>query len=333
MSTILASELAKKYAVYLIYMARKKQNYPISPRVHLIDGCGDNTFLKRVFNIPIKWPFKTYAIITSKWRIKPDATISMLHKPNLYNSLLHWNDRRVMSERNDPSRKPKIEFKHAKSSYQKAEHIVFQSDHVKNLFSEKIQAKSSIIRNPIEVSCFADRIVKDKIVTVGRYTPQKNHEMLIRAFALFHSSHPSYTLHLYGDGEMQNKLEILIEELKIEGAVLLEGFKTNIHEHLKDAKMFVLSSDYEGMSNALMEAMMMGLPCISTSCTGSDELIEDEKNGLLVPVGNIDALAEAMERLADDDKLRKKLIENAQLCSLEFEKELVVRAWERILFR
>ena len=65
--------------------------------------------------------------------------------------------------------------------------------------------------------------------------------------------------------------ESRIEARGLQKAVFLEGFKDNIHEHTRNARMFVLSSDYEGMSNALMEAMMMGLPCISTNCTGSDE--------------------------------------------------------------
>jgi glycosyltransferase involved in cell wall biosynthesis len=95
--------------------------------------------------------------------------------------------------------------------------------------------------------------------------------------------------------------------------------------------MFVLSSDYEGMSNALIEAMMMGLPCISTACTGSDELIEDGVSGLLVPLGDEDALAEAMGCLADDPALRSSLSEGARLRSLDFALEDVIRAWERIL--
>ena len=107
----------------------------------------------------------------------------------------------------------------------------------------------------------------------------------------------------------------------------------NIHEEIKEAEIFVLSSDFEGMSNALMEAMMMGLPCISTACTGSDELLKDGVNGLLTPVGDADALAKALSRLADNEKLRGTISKNAQLYSLDFEKEKVIRAWERIMFR
>ena len=119
----------------------------------------------------------------------------------------------------------------------------------------------------------------------------------------------------------------------MEHAVILEGFRDDIHEQIRSAKMFVLSSDYEGMSNALMEAMMMGLPCISTSCTGSDELIEDGKTGLLVPVGDEQSMTESMLKLAEDEGLCNRLSDQAQLCSLDYTVDRVIRAWERILFR
>ncbi len=229
----------------------------------------------------------------------------MLHKPNLYNAFIQCRDRRIMSERNSPSRKPVKEYKDAKKSFVKADLLVFQPERIQKLFSRDIQAKSIIIRNPIEVPCYADPDPKDRIVTVGRYIQHKNHALLIQAFKEFYKFHPSYTLHLYGDGELKEELQKLIYELNLQEAVFLEGFKRNIHEEIRNAKMLVLSSDYEGMSNTLMEAMMMGLPCISTNCTGSDELLENEANGLLVPVKDKEALTEAMSRIADVEELRK----------------------------
>ena len=333
-TTVLASELSRQHPVYLLYMFNKSQTYPIAPGVHLIDGSWSRgTLLEKYLHIRWKWPFMALTILRAKQKYRIDATISMLRRPNLYNSLIRWRDRRIMSERNDPSRKPEEEFKSAKRSYARADHVVFQSEHVKQLFSGKIQAKSTIIRNPVSVPCFADEIPEHRIVTVGRYTKQKNHGLLIRAFHRFRLSHPDYTLHLYGDGELRESLQTLIDELQLQDAVFLEGFRDDVHERIKNAKMFVLSSDYEGMSNALMEAMMMGLPCISTSCTGSDELIEDGKTGLLVPCGDADALAAAMGRVADDEELCKRLRDHAQLQCLDFELGRVARAWERIMFR
>ena len=111
----------------------------------------------------------------------------------------------------------------------------------------------------------------------------------------------------------------------------LEGFRTDIHEAIRDAEMFVLSSDFEGQSNALIEAMLMGIACISTACTGSDELIHDGVDGLLVPVGDAQALARAMCRLDGDPTLRASIERNAMQRAWEFSTENIVRKWERIL--
>ena len=95
--------------------------------------------------------------------------------------------------------------------------------------------------------------------------------------------------------------------------------------------MFVLSSDFEGLSNALLEAMMMGIPCISTDCAGSDEIIEDMKNGLLVPVGDEAALCRAMDKLVGDDDLRESIAEEGMRRSERFRTETVVKQWIELI--
>ena len=104
-----------------------------------------------------------------------------------------------------------------------------------------------------------------------------------------------------------NDLKLLAEEKNIQNYVHFEGFCENVHEKIKDAEQFILSSDYEGMPNALMEAMMMGLPCISTKYSGAGDVIKDWIDGLLVPVWDVCSLAGAMDRLSGDIALRKCL--------------------------
>src|SRR5690606_3774255 len=111
---------------------------------------------------------------------------------------------------------------------------------------------------------------------------------------------------------LRGKLTKLVEDLDLQDNVFLPGNVINIHEKISDAEMFILSSDYEGLSNALLEAMMMGLPCISTDCAGSNEIIKNGENGLIIPIGDINKLADAMKKLIDDRKLAKKLAKAAE---------------------
>ena len=162
---------------------------------------------------------------------------------------------------------------------------------------------------------------------------QKNFPLLIRAFAEFYQRHRDYQLVIYGEGEKRESLEKLIRELHLTGVVSLPGRREDLPEQLCSAAMFVLSSDFEGMPNVLLEAMCMGMPVASTACPsgGPEEIIEDGVNGLLVPVGDQKAMAEAMEKLTDARfaaALGQKALEKKQeLCSAA-----VFQKWEDFLF-
>lgn len=204
------------------------------------------------------------------------------------------NVRIVVSERNDPQYDGRGFITKALTSilYPKAECVVFQTERVKSFFSKRIQKNSKIIPNPIIVNAYRVNPDRNKIVTVGSLKEQKNQQLLIDAMSDVLLDHPTAKLTIYGEGPLRGSLEKQIAELCIEKSVLLPGQKNDIHEEIKNALFFVLSSDYEGLSNALLEAMMMGIPCISTDCAGSDEYIENQINGLLVPVKNKAALVE-----------------------------------------
>ena len=115
------------------------------------------------------------------------------------------------------------------------------------------------------------------------------------------------------------------------GEVFIEGFVGNIHEAIKDAEMFVLSSDYEGLPNALLEAMMMGLPCVTTSFESAEELFGDSDSCLMVPVGDETALSDAMSRMAEDERLREALSTKASKFTERFSMERVIPLWEKEL--
>lgn len=220
--------------------------------------------------------------------------------------------RLLVSERNDPTR---MSGKRLRDwSYRKAEKLVLQTEEVKRYFSEDIQRKSVVIPNPVAGSMpepfQGER--KKQIAAVGRLQPQKNHRLLLDAFAAFHKIHTDYELHIFGIGELENELKNHAKELQIKDYVIFRGFSPDVQREIWDSAMFVLSSDYEGISNSMIEALSMGVPVISTDCPvgGSRTYIENGVNGLLTPVGDQKALTEAMVRLADDPGLAGRLSAN-----------------------
>ena len=327
----LVSEFAKNHNVYLMYFYKKENTYQVSPKVTLIPcftdelknmGYYQNTLETNLISI--------LEIEKIRRRYNIHITISFLFSPNIYNINAGGGGIKILSERNDPEGKGDSYFKEMASTYEKADKVVFQTNYVKNKFSSEIKKKSIIIPNPICVSCLANKIPKKKIVAVGRLVPQKNHELLIKSFAIFHKIHKEYYLNIYGIGPLLDQLEFLTNDLGIQNYVNFKGFCDDVHEKIKDAEIFVLSSNFEGMPNALMEAMMMGLPCISTNCSSLPEIIDNEKNGILVEKNDVSGLARAMLRLSEDEVLREKIRKNAIRKSEEWKLDKIVKKWETL---
>lgn len=283
--------------------------YPLDTSTDVIDLSGSTA--SRILRIPY-WLKAIRQFVKVE---KPDYIIAFAARINL---LVIWaciglNTRIIISERNDPrfdGRGRIVDFL-TKFLYPKAQCLVFQTKKAQDYFSERIKRKSCIIPNPIYVSCLASPIKKKKIVTIGRLTKQKNQKLLIAAFAKISRVYKDYQLEIFGDGELRNELIAYSKELGIQDSVIFNGVVQNIHERISDAEIFVLSSDYEGLSNALLEAMMMGLACISTRCAGADEYIIDGENGLLIPIGDEEALIMALKKLLDNVKVRNQIGKNA----------------------
>ena len=157
--------------------------------------------------------------------------------------------------------------------------------------------------------------------------------MLINAYAKIANKHKDYNLVIYGEGPNRIKLEEQIKKLKLNGRVFLPGYSSEVITNVNKSSLFVLSSDFEGMPNALMEAMAMGVPSISTDCGGGGAkfLIENEKNGLLVPIGDVDALASAMDRVLSDRAFSEKISKNARTLCKTLAPDVIYGQWERFL--
>lgn len=239
---------------------------------------------------------------------KPDIVISFMSETNLDVSaaLLFSDVPLIVSERSDPAINPSGKMKRylRRMLYHRPDGFVFQTKDARNFFSVSIQKKATIILNPLvsELPEYYTGEREKRIVTVARLSRPKNIPLLLDAFKVFAQLKPEFCLEIYGEGDQENEIRKLIVEKGLSDSVKLLGFCKNVHERINKAAMFVMSSDYEGMPNALMEAMAQGLPCISTDCPcgGPKTLINHRSNGLLVKVGDLDGLTKAMVDIIDD---------------------------------
>ena len=195
--------------------------------------------------------------------------------------------------------------------------MVFQSEGARDFFTLNKNQKAIVIHNSVTVPQNLYPIAEERdnrIVTVGRLHPQKNPHLLIDAFAKIASNYPDIRLDFYGDGEMHNELQTKIDSLRLSDRIGLHPSRKDIFDCIRTARIFVLPSDYEGMPNALMEAMSLGIPCISADCRpgGARTLIEEGKNGFIVPVRDVNALAEKMSFLLDNPDVAERVAKEAR---------------------
>lgn len=265
---------------------------------------------------------------------RPAALISFMAEPN-FRAVLAARGlpvKVIVSVRNDPEREYAGRLFRFVGQHilPLADGCVFQTAAQRDWFDEKLREKSAVIMNQADGRFFDRPVCKEPrdIVAVGRLTAQKNHALLIRAYAALGPVEDR--LLIFGEGEKRSELEALVKELGLEGRVLLPGLREDVARDIESAKLFVLPSDYEGMPNALLEAMALGLACISSDCPcgGPKELIEDGVSGLLFPVGDREALSACLRRLLEDDETRRALARAAREKAEDFRPEAVFGRWE-----
>ena len=324
--SILANNLVRDFDVEILKYYNSDNFYNIDKKVK-ITSVEENTNSKnKILNI--KW-------VREYFKNNADLIISFLAVFNMYALVANIGNNIpvIVADRNDPRYIPKnriLRFIRDRL-YRKANAVVLQTKSNKEYFDNLIQKKSYVIYNPINMNSFVGKAFntnKEKIiVSVGRLEVQKNQIMLIDAFNEIRKKYDDYKLIIYGEGPYRKQLEDKINELNLSSYVLLPGNKKNIFDEISKAELFVLSSNYEGMPNALIEAMCLGLPCISTKVSGATDLIQDGVNGLLVDVGDTNDLTNKITKLIEDKEYAYKLANKATEINNILDSDVICDKW------
>ena len=222
-----------------------------------------------------------------------------------------------------------------------ADWLVVQTKTIKDYFPKNIQKKTSIIFNPVKDEALASSIENGKwkienserprIISVARLFPQKNQEMMIRAFAKIADEFPDWELVIYGEGPRRQNLQLTIDNLQLTDRIKLPGRTEQVIEELRKSKIFCLSSDYEGMSNSMIEAICVGLPIVTTKVSGTDELVQDGSNGYVVEIGDVEGFASALRKLISDEHLMWQMGENSLKKKSQFLLDTIVSRWMKLI--
>ena len=326
--SILANHFRRKgWNVDIVLLLDTEVGYVLETGINIIDlSQGTGSYYKHL----TKW---LRGIRKYVKEAHPDRIVSFVGRINLLvlTACIGINIPIIASERNDPKHDGRsyMMLKLCNWSYKKAKYIVFQTSYEQSCFSQKLN-NAIVIGNPISINCIPKKVERPfEIVSAGRLHPQKNQKMLIDAVALIKEPHIS--LKIYGDGYLKNDLQTRINNYGLEDRVVLCGNVSDLHERINGAGLFVLCSEFEGLSNALIEAMSLGLVCISTDYPGANELIVNGVNGLIVPRNDSNKLAQAIELVLSDIKLRNKLSLEAIKTSYKYKDVNILNQWEEII--
>lgn len=292
----------------LVLIDKTDKFYELNKSVEVIEI--DNKYKHHLFNKIYK--YKTVRSITKK--CNPDIVLSMPEEIGIFViiALLFTRVPVIVSERNDPWKMPykKITRIIRLLSYPFAKGLIFQTSNASMYFPGFIRKKGIVLPNPIDIKRFEGirhnaSVRRYKIISAGRLEKQKNFRLLIDSFICIAYKYPKHILFIYGDGNERARLEQYIKNKKMENRIILPGKTDELLERIAEADLFVLSSDYEGVPNVLIEALSVGTPCVSTNCSpgGAASLITNGKNGYLARVGDVVDLSDKMDKVLSNNAI------------------------------
>ena len=330
--TLIANHMSDDNEVYILSFSPNVSKYPIDEKIVI-----NEVHLNKKSAINVSKEIRKYVK-----KIKPDCFISFEYHMNmkaLLGTIGYNGVYKIISERNDPAHKGgrSGQKQIRELLYRFADVLVCQTPDAKAYFPKSIQKKTVVIANPV-----TDKLPErwegcreKKVVNFCRLEKQKNIPLLIEAFEQFQKTHADYVLNIYGNGNERENIEQFITERKLDECVKLFPATEDIHNKIRKAAMFVSTSDYEGLSNSMLEAMALGIPTICTDCPcgGARMVIENGKNGFLSPVNDKNDISGKMSLIADNNAVAERIGKESVKIREAYSVKVIIRQWLSVINR
>lgn len=334
MFTFIANGLSEKgFEVTIISYASSQPTFEIHDHVRYIAGTpySSSRLIRHIRKVP-----DVRKAITQE---RPQVVIAFAQIPAIISILASFGKKTsvIFCERGDPFQYMDFISRLKLYPLRFATWSVFQTAEARSYYSRRIRKRSTIIHNPVTVNFIPNTdasLRRMEIVSVGRLDiKQKRQDILIEAFNEVVKVFPQINLVFYGDGDDLDTLKMLVEKLGLTSNIIFAGVVNDVVSKIRDTKIFVLTSDFEGIPNALIEAMAAGVPCISTDCSpgGARLLIQDHVNGILTPRGDSQAIADAIVFLLNNPIIAQQYGDKAQEIIIRFNPEGIIDMWSNVI--
>lgn len=320
----------------IVTLYGNSQAYTIDKRTEILN-------LKRG-NIPIIR--RIYTVVQLRKvlsKSKSDIIISFLDQVNIQVGLAYLGlvkpPKLIFAERNDPTKEPNNKWirKLRNILYKRVDGISYQTYAQKEYFKDIVPAyiTQSIIENPIKKNLPKyEGINSNYFIAAGRFVQQKNYTMMINAFKRIIDDGYTYKLMIYGDGPLKESIKEYILSQGLEDYIILNNFSPDIHSLMASAKGYLLSSDFEGISNSMLEALAIGVPVVSTDYPsgGARMYIKNKKTGFIVPRGNVTEFYKAIKSIIEDNNNALCMASEASKIRDTLTPELITQKWIRFIY-
>ncbi len=340
--SIVANHLCAKedYEIRLNVLVSGEPFYPLDPRIDY-QSAGFEVNRKNKFTRMISLGRNFLGAISYVKKVireyRPDIVFSLLEEMDIVTYYALKGKRTcafVCSERNDPTKRNKPLQKLLERIYKTVDLFVCQSQTVADYYSMVPASVKAVVPNPIDLKKIPERVEEStppRVVAVGRLAKQKNFALLIDSFAEVAAAREDVILTIYGEGPERETLAAQIEAQGLSDRVILAGAQKNVLNYVRDAAVFVMSSDYEGFPNALVEAISVGVPVVTTNFpTGVGRELVTENVGTVVNCGDKAAMAKALTDLLSDDGRRARIRAEGYRATEPFAVETVIKQWEAL---